>query len=239
MANISIETSQNVTIDHNIASVGERMLAQLIDYAVFFVYYMLIVFLFMAIKPRAFSTLIILISLPVLLYSFLLEVFFNGQTIGKMVLKIRVIRLDGGQPTISGYFLRWILRFVDVTIFSGLVAIITIIVNGKGQRIGDIAAGTTVISLKAPVRIADTIHMHLTGNYEVRFPEVENLTDNDILTLKDVLKHLNAVQNSSAKKMTSDAKSAIERKLKINSGLDPKSFLKTVIRDYNCLHKGM
>src|SRR5690606_34920667 len=98
----------------------------------------------------------ILFYLPVIFYHLLCEVFMDGQTFGKKAIDIKVVKLDGSQPSVGSYFLRWLLQIVDLPFF-GAIGIITILVNGKGQRVGDLAAGTTVISLKHRTGIKDTI----------------------------------------------------------------------------------
>ena len=59
------------------------------------------------------------------------------------------MRLDGTRPGLGDYVLRWLLRPIEVIAFTSGVRqpCITILLNGKGQRLGDLAAGTTVVSL--------------------------------------------------------------------------------------------
>ena len=66
----------------------------------------------------------------------------------------RQVLLDGSPPTLGAYLLRWLLILVDTEILTPLVAIITIAANGKGQRIGDIAAGTTVVKTTKRVTLS-------------------------------------------------------------------------------------
>jgi uncharacterized RDD family membrane protein YckC len=68
----------------------------------------------------------------------------SGQTIGKKVMNIRVVKADGSPCDFVSAFLRNILRFID-SLVIGLVGIIVIAVTEKRQRIGDIVAGTVVV----------------------------------------------------------------------------------------------
>lgn len=99
---------------------------------------------------------------------------------------MRVVKLDGTQAGIGSYFLRWILTLIDYSFF-GAVGIITLMMNGKGQRLGDLAANTTVVKLKAETKLDDTILTATPVNYDVKFPQVSALTDKDIAIIKSVL----------------------------------------------------
>ncbi|MEM7382070.1 MAG: RDD family protein, partial [Bacteroidota bacterium] len=148
MEQFQIETAQNISIRQNTAHLGDRMLAYLIDSFIIIVYTILI-FLIMGALDVDFEDMWVLymvLSLPAFLYYVLLETFTNGKTVGKSIMHIRVVKLDGSKPSFANYFVRWILRIIDVVLTTGGLAVLTILIRGKGQRIGDIAAGTTVIS---------------------------------------------------------------------------------------------
>jgi hypothetical protein len=76
---------------------------------------------------------------------------------------------------------------VDISIFSGGVAIAAILIGGKGQRLGDLAAGTTVISLKERAKLDDTIFAEIDDNYEPLFCQAADLDDKTIATIKETL----------------------------------------------------
>ena len=149
MDNISIHTTQNVDIEYQLASIGDRILATLLDYLLFLAY-----FLFAALtKWELFDSIAIMsiLVLPILFYDLICEVLFQGKSFGKMIMKIKVVMLDGTQANFGAYLLRWLLRIIDMRLFGGALALIAILINGKGQRIGDMAAGTTVIKMKQKV----------------------------------------------------------------------------------------
>ncbi|RLD64780.1 MAG: RDD family protein [Bacteroidetes bacterium] len=231
MAQININTSQNVLIVHPAASIGKRMLAQLLDFAILFFYYLALALLFGVFNVNSYSLGLVL-SLPAIFYSFLMELFFQGQSIGKMALQTRVVKIDGSQPTIINYFTRWIIRLIDIP-FYGSVAIITIAVNGKGQRLGDIAAGTTVINLKKNTHFNNSIYKNLPSDYQLQFQETEKLTEKDIKIINEVLNHHQQNRNRSTIDMLIKTKEVVMKKIGIITELPPLEFLKTVIKDYN------
>lgn len=63
------------------------------------------------------------------------------------------------------------------------------LINGKGQRLGDLAANTTVIKLKQDIKLEEIIIPQTAQNYEVKFPQVSLLSENDIQIIKDVINH--------------------------------------------------
>ncbi len=171
MANLAINTTQNVNLDYKLVSVGERILAFLIDLLIFSVY-LYIVQVISDLMGMAISDnwtvfgLQQLLLLPVMFYSLYMHILFNGRTVGKMVLKTRVVKIDGGPVHWSNYLTLWMLRIVDIWIFSGAVGLLSILFSERRQRVGDFAAGTVVISTKNNVKISHTILEELTETYE-------------------------------------------------------------------------
>jgi len=160
MEKVKIKTTQNVDVEYEIASIGDRIVAVLIDYLILLVCFIALMILSIFIRDilnEYMYMFFFLIYIPMILYDLLFEIFMNGQTPGKKFRNIKVIKMDGSQPTIGNYLLRWVFRLIDIGISYGGIAILTILINGKGQRIGDIAAGTTVIKLKKSVSLRDTI----------------------------------------------------------------------------------
>jgi len=235
MPRIDINTSQNVLISHPAASIGKRILAQAIDFVIIIVYVISAFFVLNKIGINS-DAIGVIIMLPAIFYSFLSELFLHGQSLGKKVLNISVVKLDGSQPTIIDYFLRWILRMIDIP-FYGSVAIITIAVNGKGQRLGDLAAGTTVIDLNRKPEMNTSIYRKLPDDYKLQFKEVDKLDEKDIKILNKVLNHHKRNYSRATTDMLMNAKEAVLKKTGIQTDMPPRNFLETLIKDYNYIIK--
>ncbi len=235
MEKIGIQTSQHVIIEQSVASIGERIVAQLLDFIFYFGYAIIVMFITSIIgRPTG---IYVLFVLPVLFYHLICEWAMEGQSWGKKITGIKVVKRDGTQLTFISCLLRWIFRLVDVLILFGGIATLVIIINGKGQRLGDMAANTMVIRLKKN-HLKDTLLTELPGNYEVKFPEASNLSSSDIYTIKEVLDYCKKYYFiGRAAEMAFAAKSSFEKKLMIKSDLVPGIFLETLVNDYNALHR--
>ena len=138
MDEFQIETAQNVGINQNVANIGDRMLGYLIDSAVILFYVIASILLLVALDLDMGDTwaIYLLVNLPAFLYYVLLETFWDGKTIGKSAMSTRVVKLDGSKPSFANYFVRWILRIVDVVLTSGGAAVLTILIKGKKHKNG-------------------------------------------------------------------------------------------------------
>lgn len=230
--NISVPTSQNVTIEYEVAGIGARIGAFFLDLLVM-LGWALLAWLVIGYALSISGILSVLFFLPIFFYPLLCEVFLEGQTLGKKWSKIRVVKLDGTQPGLGSYLLRWILWPIDIMIMTGVVAVVVILFNGKGQRLGDIAAGTTVISLKPRAALADTIFTAIEEDYTPVFPQVASLSDNDVAIIKDLLEQSRRERNP---QLLTALAVKVRTVLDVDPApLTPLEFVRTVVKDYNAV----
>ena len=235
MGNLQINTTQNVNLDYKIVGLGERIISFFIDALILYMYAFLVSLIGDAISYVYEDTwtqrgLIAFIFLPAMFYSLLMHSIFNGRTVGKMLLKMRVVKVDGTPVHWSNYLVRWMLRLVDIWIFLGSIGILSILFSERRQRVGDAAAGTVVISTKNKTKVSHTILEDVEEKYEPMFTNVTVLTDKDVRLIKDT--YLIA-------KKSSDFKTLKALRIKVESILNTKSdlydapYLDTVLKDYN------
>jgi uncharacterized RDD family membrane protein YckC len=239
MNTISITTSQNIELEYDLGSLGDRIIGRILDFLVLFAYGIII---FVIIEYGNLGRaedgdrwlLILLIALPIVFYDLLFEIFLNGQSIGKKIMGIKVISLNGNQASLSQYLIRWLFRIVDFSLTGSLVALITVAATEKKQRLGDIVAGTVLVKTKPRIQISDTIfHAVNEDDHQVTYPEVINLRDQDVQLIKEILK---SVTQSGNTLLAFQAQQKVEQVLNIRSKhTDSKSFLNTVLIDYNYL----
>jgi uncharacterized RDD family membrane protein YckC len=233
MESITIQTSQNIDIEQSLASVGERIVAAGIDYLFLFTYFIIVAQIGSAVEKNG---LIIILMIPACFYQLISELAMNGQSWGKKIMKIKVVKIDGTQLSFLSCLIRWIFRLVDIVVLFGAISVITIILNGKGQRLGDIAVNTTVIRLRDK-SLSATIYANLPEGYSLVYSQVNKLSDTDIYTAREVLDFLNkSYFSANSLEMATKAKRAIEAKMGVQSDLGIEKFLQTVICDYNYIH---
>lgn len=193
MEKLSINTPQNVNIDYPLASVGSRIIAIGIDYismvlyglAVFYVMFKLLDSNYF-LDDWTFYGIVMLLLLPVFLYHLWQETLFKGQTIGKKIMKLKVMKIDGSRAGVSEYFMRWVFNVIDIWMLSGVIGTIFIMATNRSQRLGDLAAGTSVISLKPKLQLHQTIFASAKEDYKVTYPQVVNLSDKDANEIKRI-----------------------------------------------------
>lgn len=237
MSTVRITTSQNIELDYELASLGERILAWLLDALIILAYVLVLSLgIFSSVTSRDGEVFFMILLLPVFLYSLLSEILLNGQSVGKKILKIKVISLDGGSAGFAQYLLRWVFRLVDISLTSGLGAIITVAVTDRAQRIGDLVAGTTLVKTVPRTSLQETLYVpqpEQVQDYKVRYPEVINLADADMQLIKEVI--LN-VRRSGNTMLALQAAEKVEQKLQVSRGHDdPQQFLTSLLSDYNYL----
>jgi uncharacterized RDD family membrane protein YckC len=249
MLQVKLDTGFNIEVDFMIAPFIKRFFAWLIDYVIQ-IAWVVIMNKMVRIGRDVFWELpyweIFLIALPPLLYFPLSEIFLNGQTVGKKAMQIKVIAADGGNPSISQFVIRWLFRVIDFPVWI-LFAIATgqlpwwtaiFLFGGIGcligtpytQRIGDIVAGTILIDTRNRTSWEDTVFTELTDDYQPLYPQVMQLSDKDINTLKGII---SAVRKKNDYDLSIRIAARIRSKLQIEDNQDSLEFLQTLLKDYN------
>lgn len=128
---ISIPTPFNIDLEFATAPVGKRILAFLIDVVILYVYKLAFSFAVYDSLPYndtlRFLVYVFGLVLPILLYHFLMEVFFHGQSIGKKAMGIRVVNIMGNEASISQYLIRLLFRaYILMPLIAGILIAIFI-----------------------------------------------------------------------------------------------------------------
>jgi len=233
MASSDIITGQFVCIEQTPASVGERILGSIIDYTVLILYdigaLLLMEYLSAQLKGITDFIYLAVALLPVMFYSFICELLFNGQSLGKRILGTRVVMADGSSPSAGALLLRWMLIPVDV--YLSCLGLLFIICTRKNQRIGDLAAGTMVI--KKPdmsrMRLSLSEFGYARRDYHPAYPEAQNLSYGQAEVIRKALEH-DTPRNA-------QHINALAAKVAKHLGVTPKGggntdFLRTILHDY-------
>ncbi|MFN4027438.1 MULTISPECIES: RDD family protein [Flavobacterium] len=247
MSQLSINTTQNVVINFTAASIGERIGAYMLDLLVKAAYFIIIYYVFFSffqidrwlnqLDNWSQAAVYMLFFLPIAFYSLVQEALLEGQTLGKKLVKIKVVKIDGYQAGFGDYLIRWLFRVIDISIGSGIIGLITMVVNSKTQRLGDISAGTAVITLKNKVTISSTILEEIGHEYQPKYPLVIKLSDNDARIIKETFQ--NAMKSGDFVVMNK-LTAKIEQVTGIKNDLgSTREFVQTVLKDYNYYTQNM
>jgi len=145
MRRIEIITPQHVPIQYQLATVRERGLAFFLDFVILAccTLFLYLIIAFATSTGETTQTFAYLIIVPFYtFYSIFFESLMNGQTPGKLAVKIHVIKLTGTDLSFSDYMLRWMFRWLDIWISFGSIAALLVSSSRKGQRLGDVLADT-------------------------------------------------------------------------------------------------
>jgi uncharacterized RDD family membrane protein YckC len=236
MQTVTVRTTQNVFIEYPVASLGDRILAYFVDILIIIAYYLVAVMVLVSLDSFSMSGFIGIMLIPTFLYHLFFEIFMNGQSPGKRQMNIKVVRLDGTPPTIGNYVIRWLFRLIEIDFLSGAVAVVAIAVGGKGQRIGDLAAGTAVIKEVEHHEVsAKEVFTVSEENYTPVFHQVVNLTDQDIELIQQALDVNRTTGNLQPVLAVAEK---IRNVLRIQNDLPPLKFLYTIVKDYGHLTAG-
>lgn len=228
MENVDIITVNNVNIRYRTASLISRIGAMLLDGLFIVAYLSLLMYLSGVFYSFDTISFIFLVYIPIWGYFFIFETLTGGKTPGKMILRIRVTKADGSPPGILSYFLRWILKPIDMTFFIGVLFYLA---TKKHQRIGDLAAGTIVVKESKPINFDQVDYFYrFDDNYKVSFEDVDILTEGQN---RFIMNTLIVSQKNRMSIAVKDLSARLKTKLGVQTNLDDYQFLLTLVRDYN------
>jgi uncharacterized RDD family membrane protein YckC len=237
MQTIKITTTQNIDIDYEVAGLGERIVAYLIDIGLFVVI-LIAALITMGVIGRSSSSevfigvLLIIYAVLFVFYDLVCEIAMNGQSVGKRIMKIKVISLDGTRPRFGQYLLRWLFRIVDFSLTGNLCGLICIAVSDNAQRVGDMVAGTTLIRTSPRTKMNNITFKPEADDYQPVFSAAARLSEQDIELIGEVI-------NNYIKSRNNVLVYNMAQRIKDLLGVSPPPemndmlFLQTIIKDYS------
>lgn len=238
MRYVDIITAHKVEITYELATLQSRILAFFLDFLAMVAIALLgSLLLSFFIADEIFESAIFYLTiLPlVLFYNLIAEVSMKGQTPGKKVAGIRVMKLNGGEAGFFDYAVRWCFRPIDIWMSIGTIGMILINASSKGQRIGDMLAGTVVINSKSNThfRLSDVLSSREVKDYKVTYPAVLRFNEQQMLVLKETLERSRVHNNYAHTEAMSLLAEKVAEKLDLEDiTMTEDAFLKTVLRDY-------
>lgn len=235
MTNSNIITNQFVRINQIPASIGERVLARIIDAIIISFGFTGIYFLFDGLigatdETRWLESLFFILAIFIWMYDFWWETFNNGQTPGKYIMKIRVINKNGSRPTMGSFFMRWLLSMIDVG--CGGIGMLFILLTKDSQRLGDLAAGTMVIKLTdiRKIHISLEEFYYAKKDYQPIYEEAKNLSQAQVAVIEKAVYSFNDNHENQVNTLADKVAKFLKVQPKENS---KEKFLATILHDYN------
>jgi uncharacterized RDD family membrane protein YckC len=151
-------TGEAVALDLPPAGLGTRMASGLIDVAVTLGLLLAVALVFITASLQADAALGAVAWIGTLITVFLvfpttLETLTHGKSLGKLALGLRTVRDDAGPVSVHQSFVRSLIAIVEVYLMTGVPAFFCALVNSRGKRLGDLAAGTYVVRERARLRL--------------------------------------------------------------------------------------
>ena len=240
MKKITINTTQNVKIEYELASLRDRGVAWFIDKIIL----VIVNLLFASISGELGmhdDEILYFITAPIwILYTLLMEILNHGQTLGKMSLGIKVVRLDGKQPELLDFIIRWAFRMVDIWFTLCSLAAIYVNSTDRAQRLGGIVSNTVVIRVRsrAGFELNKLMEIETMENYNLTYPKVNSyFNEKDMILIKRVIDRTNKHPNDAHKLAMKETVKKVESVMGIKNDKPGMTFLRTVLKDYIILSR--
>lgn len=232
---IEIRTAQNVVLQYELADLRDRILAFIIDFACMIFGFSLLTTFLAQVFSDTMDVVLLLVTAVFMFYSLVFETLNHGQSIGKMAMRIRVMKITGGHATLADYAARWVFRLADIYLSLGGIASILIASSSKSQRIGDIVANTTVVKIvpKLNLDLKDILDIHSGESYKPEFAQARQLPEEDVLLIKSALDRYRRYGNRAHLEAINSLAEKISSVLQVDKRqLDNHVFLQTILKDY-------
>jgi uncharacterized RDD family membrane protein YckC len=260
-------TPENVELQFDVAGLGSRLAAALIDYTIIGIVYLGLIFaaafvgsLMEHVLPRIVATdravqtatqagMAVLLALAVFLgflawwgYFLLFELLWTGQSPGKRIMGVRVVRRDGQPLAFTTTLVRNSLRWVDALPFFPL-GIFVMLVDSFSRRLGDMAAGTFVVHEPRAIRTKALeevrIPYSLPDATVQAFPNAGRITMAQYTLIRDYFGRASGLRGDAADRLASHLAATLAKELEVDAPSigSPERFLATAARAFEMRHQ--
>ncbi|MEQ1823229.1 MAG: RDD family protein [Fimbriimonadaceae bacterium] len=224
MSDLAVLSPEKTVITFPVAALGSRVTAQILDLLIYYAFVLVcsVVFAMLAGVLGEFGTAIAIplmmfgVTLGPFFYFILFEALWNGQTLGKKTVGIRVRMIDGTPITFAAALGRNLVRpadFLPGAYFFGLVAMFT---NQRSQRLGDLAAGTVVVHERRVMpRFTPAPYVLGKHPWEDHVGDLRTMTQDEYFALKKMCDRFPELAESIQNRMLQQVWHPIANRLKI------------------------
>jgi uncharacterized RDD family membrane protein YckC len=247
-----VETPEVVTIAYDVAGVGSRCLAATVDTTLIALLQAALgalVFAVASLAPGAadaasdiiFALWSVLAFVLLWGYYLLFELLWSGQSPGKRLIGLRVIR-EGGRPLdFSASALRNLIRVVDFLPFGYGLGVLTIFADPRARRLGDLAAGTLVVREGLALSLDELARGAAPAPVPPRAPDAPGapmlpnlhlLNDAAYAVAEEFLRRRDGLSPARRSELAGELSAALRGRLALPAGGDPERFIEHLVREY-------
>lgn len=241
-----IVTPEAVLLEFETAGVASRTIAELLDLGVQFAGLMVVLiavsFVSTVVGGDVLAVVVSLVAFFFALvgYPAVMETFWNGRTLGKAAMGLRVVTREGAPERFRHAAIRSMIGLVEIYLLLGIPAVISIVTSRRDQRLGDLVAGTLVLRQRAGRRAAPPVAFGVPWNWEayVQSLDVSPITDEQYGVVRAVLLRLGELTPAARWQVTTEVATAVAGQMRIPVPVQvaPDMFLTCVATAYQRRH---
>jgi uncharacterized RDD family membrane protein YckC len=242
-----IVTPEAVLLEFETAGVASRTIAELLDLGVQFTALFLIFVVagvvgaagglgqVLAVVLSLLAVFLVLVGYPTVM-----ETFWNGRTLGKAAMGLRVVTREGAPERFRHAAIRAMIGLIEIYAFLGIPAVIAIVTSRRDQRLGDLVAGTLVLRQRAGRRAAPPVAFGVPWNWEsyVQSLDVSTINDEQYGVVRAVLLRLGELTPAARWQVSTEVATAVAGQMRIPVPVQvaPDMFLTCVATAYQRRH---
>lgn len=242
----AIDTPENIEFAYDIAGIGSRFLAAMIDTFLILIAQGIILFVAglavssFEIGQSILTALAAVVGFVILWgYYIVFEMVWSGQTPGKRSVGLRVVR-EGGRPiTFVASAIRNFIRLVDFLPALYGIGVVAMFIDTRARRLGDLAAGTLVVKERANVTLesleAKPFQPANTASgqpLQLTISNINLLNDQDYMLVQEFLRRRTELGREARQRLGMQLASGLQARLGLPQGGDIEGFLQYVVTEY-------
>jgi len=235
----SVETPEHIELSYEVAGIGSRFLAAIIDSTLIILGQALLLYPLSLVSGVTDFSDSVAVGVGAALsfvivwgYYILFELLWNGQSPGKRLVGLRVLR-EGGRPiTVLAAAIRNIVRLVDfLPLFYG-VGVVVMFVDERARRLGDFAAGTIVVRERGAVTLASLTQPAAPVATTTTLANIDIVTEHDYTLVREFLDRRTVLGRDVRQRVAVQLAYGLQARLGIPRGGDTELFLEYIAREY-------
>lgn len=238
-----VDTPENVIFAYDLAGIGSRFTAALIDTTL-----LILIFIVLGIisnlvgftigESSALTAFFALLSFAIFWgYYIIFEMVWNGQSPGKRVIKLRVVTSGGRPITFLASAIRNLIRIIDWLPVFYAIGMITMFIDRRSRRLGDLAAGTLVVKERGHVTLDSLVATPMPAAATLTLANIETLDERDYTLVQEFLNRREQLGSEARVRLGRTIASNLQIRLGQPEISNPEQFLQQVAAEYRLLHQ--